>query len=132
MGEPRVQDGIWQKAVMEALIGLSAVAISLPMLSLTQEFGSLLPATPWYAVSVTGDAVLAYAPMWLLLAWISYRLGTLESGIWLAVGAAAGTYLALPLLVGTSWYLASWIWSQPTALMAQLLGVCLGVILARR
>lgn len=127
-----MRDGIWQKAVMESLIGLSAVALSLPMLSLTQELGALLPATSWYAVSVTGDALLAYAPMWLLLAWLSYRLGTLESGIWLAVGAAAGTYLALPLLAGSSWYLASWIWSQPAALMAQLLGVCLGVALARR
>ncbi|WP_286340321.1 hypothetical protein [Ferrimonas sp. YFM] len=127
-----MQDGIWQKAVVGTLIGLSAVALSLPLLSLTQGFGTLLPATSWYAVSVTGDALLAYAPMWLLLAWLSYRLGSLESGIWLAVGAAAGTYLALPLLVGSSWYLASWIWSQPTALMAQLLGVCLGILLARR
>ncbi|TKB51515.1 hypothetical protein FCL40_02885 [Ferrimonas sediminicola] len=122
----------WQTAMMGALVGLSAVALSLPMLALTQELGALLPVPHCYAVSVIADALLAYAPMWLLLAWFSYRLVTLEAGAWMLVGSAAAAYLALPLLVGSHWYLASWIWSQPSALMAQLLGVSLGQWLARR
>ncbi|SDI62882.1 hypothetical protein SAMN04488540_102265 [Ferrimonas sediminum] len=122
----------WQTVLTGWVLGVVAMALMLPLLMLTHELSQWLPATGVYALSVALDAALAYLPVWLVLAWLSFRLGTPEASLWLLVGAATLSYLILPAWVGTHWHLAAWIWSQPSALLAQVLGVGLGGWLSRR
>ncbi|TKB54767.1 hypothetical protein [Ferrimonas aestuarii] len=99
-------------------LGFGLMLLCLPLIWALQQLSPWMFATSWYAVAIVQDALVIFSPVWVSYTWAGIKLRLPLFSLWSLLGGMLFCYLLLPLLFGSSWSLAAWLWSQPSALVA--------------